>query len=121
MSTPANRDSFLSKLKGASEVTITVIGRRTRIPSSTPVWFVLDESRVLLVPMHGSESQWFKDLVKDSQIELTIGGTAVQSRAKLVSDRRGVEPVLDGFRAKYTSMWSESYYDGRDVYVQVPI
>ena len=101
---------------------ITVTGRKTKKKFSTPVWFVLDgEEKVILVPTKGSDNDWFKDLVKDPRIELSIDEISIPSNATLVRDSNQVKKVLDKFRAKYKSMWSESYYTKRDVCVEVPV
>ena|ERR1022692_656489 len=122
MNGPANRELFLNKLKRSSEVIITVTGRKTEKKFSTPVWFVLEgEEKVLLVPNTGSDNNWFKDLAKDPRIELSLYEIAIQSKARLVRDSKQVETILDKFRAKYTSAWSESYYTKRDVYAEVPL
>ena len=122
MSQPAQREKFLSKLRQSNEVNITVTGRKTRKRFSTPVWFVLDaQENVILVPMKGSDNDWFKDLVKDPQIELGVDEIVIPFKATIVRDSDEVEEVLDKFRAKYRSMWSESYYAKRDVYVEVSV
>ena len=116
-----SRRTLLDRLKHSNEVNITVTGRRTKKRFSTPVWFVLDGDKVILVPMKGSDNEWFKDLVREPQIELEVDGTMIPFKATLVRDSTRVEKVLDGFRAKYKSMWSESYYTKRDVYVEIPM
>ena len=122
MSQPAQRRSLLGKLEQSKEVNTTVLGRKTKKRFSTPVWFVLEgEEKVMLVPTKGSDNNWFKDLVKNPQIELRVDEITLTSRATLVRDSNQVEKVLDRFRAKYRSMWSESYYTKRDVYVEVSV
>jgi hypothetical protein len=101
-------------------VNIAVTGRKKK-KFSTPVWFVLDGRKAILVPMERSDNGWFKDLVADSRIELAAGATTIPSEATLVRGSKGAEEVLGRFRAKYGSMWSESYYTKRDVCVEVPI
>ena len=66
---------FLDKLKQSYEVNISVTGRKSKKRFSTPLWFILDEGKVILVPTMGSASDWFKNLVNDPQIELSVGGT----------------------------------------------
>jgi deazaflavin-dependent oxidoreductase (nitroreductase family) len=116
-----SRRSLLDRLKHSNEVNITVTGRKTKKKFSTPVWFVLDGEKIILVPMKGSDNEWYKDLAKDPQIELGVDDATTPFKATLVRDSAKVEKVLDGFRAKYKSMWSESYYTKRDVYVEVPL
>ena len=76
---------------------------------------------MLLVPTKGSDNDWFKNLAENAQIELGVDGTAIKSEARLVRDPKRVEMILDEFRGKYRSMWSESYYTKRDVCVEVPL
>ena len=116
-----SRRTLLEELKHSNEVNITVTGRRTKNRFSSPVWFVLDGEKVILVPMKGSDNEWFKDLAKEPQIELGVDDTTITFKATLVRDPTRVEKVLDGFRAKYKSMWSESYYTKRDVCVEIPM
>jgi hypothetical protein len=118
--TPADRKGLLDGLKESHEVKITVTGRTTKKKFSTPVWFVLDGEKVILVPMKGSDNEWFKDLATEPQIELGVDDITIPFKATLVRDSAHVEKVLDRFRAKYKSMWSEAYYTKRDVYVEVP-
>ena len=121
MSGLANRQEFLNKLKNSSEVDITVTGRRTKKRFSTPVWFVLDGEKIMLLPTHSSHNDWFKNLVRDQRIELSVKGTVVNSKAKLVRDSEEAQRVLDMLRAKYRSMWSDSYYAKPEVCVEVPL
>jgi hypothetical protein len=71
--------------------------------------------------MKGSDNNWFKDLVKDPHIELGVGENSIPFESIIVRDSNRVEKVLDRFRLKYRSVWSESYYTKRDVYVEVPV
>ena len=122
MSRLAQHEKFLKTLKQSNEVGITVTGRKTGRKFSTPVWFVLDgEEKVILVPTKGSNNNWFKNLVKNPLIELSAGGIAIPSKAKLVRDSNQVKEIIDQLRVKYKSMWSESYYTKRDVCVEVPV
>jgi len=117
-----NREELRNILKESSEVTITVTGRKTKKRFSTPVWFILEgEEKATLVPTKGSDNDWFKDLVRNPQIELRVGDIAITSKATLVRDSIRVEKILNEFKAKYKTMWSESYYTKRDVFVEVPL
>lgn len=116
-----DREDLLRRLEDSSEVNITVKGRKTKKKITTPVWFAIDGANVILVPMKGSDNDWFKNLEKNPQIELSVDESAIPFTAKIVRDSDRVETVLDRFRSKYKSMWSESYYTKRDVYVEVPV
>jgi hypothetical protein len=120
-SLPADRDNLLRRLEESSEVRITVLGRKTKREFSTPGWFVLSKEKVMLVPMKGSDTDWFKNLEKDPHIKLGVDGIVIESRATILRESNQVEKVLDKFRIKYKSMWSESYYTKRDAYVEVTV
>ena len=115
------REEFRKRLDNSSELNITVTGRKTKRKFTTPVWFVQIGRKVILVPNRGSDNNWFKDLMKDPRIGLGLSDVAIPFNAMPVTDSSRVEAILDKFRAKYRSMWSESYYVKRDVYVEVPI
>lgn len=114
-----NREKFLNELKRSGEVNITVTGRKTKKKLSTPVWFVLEGEKVMLVPMKGSDSNWFKNLVNNQQIELGINDDAITCNARIVRNSDQTKQVIDRLRTKYKSEWAESYYTKRDAYVQV--
>lgn len=121
----STRENFLSKLKRSGEVLIIVTGRKTKKKFSTPVWFLLEgedkKEKVLLVPIKGSDSNWFKNLVEDARIRLGVADSTIESEATLVRDRNQVKQLIDKLKAKYESEWSESYYTKRDAYVEVPV
>ena len=118
---PADRKQLLSRLKESKEVNITVTGRKTKRRFSAPVWFVLDGERVAIVPMKGSDNNWYKNLAQSPEIELSAGGISATFNASIVRSPKEVENVIDKLRVKYRSMWSEAYYTKRDVYVEVPV
>jgi deazaflavin-dependent oxidoreductase (nitroreductase family) len=119
MSSSNSRGDFLDKPKESSEVRITVTGRKTMKKFSTPVWFVLEGRKVILVPTMGSDNNWFKDLMKDPRIELGVGKSAIASEATVLRDPDQAEKAIGKFRAKYKSMRSDSYSTKRDVCVEV--
>jgi deazaflavin-dependent oxidoreductase (nitroreductase family) len=119
----AERGRFLDKLKRSNEVEITVTGRKSKKKISTPVWFVLDGEKVILLPIKGSESNWYKNLADDPQIGLKAEDKMMTFKARLVRDPERVKTVVDKFRMKYPSGWerSQKYYTKRDAYAEVPI
>ena len=104
---------------------IIVTGRKTKKKFSTPVWFLLEgedkKEKVLLVPIKGSDSNWFKNLVEDAQIRLGVADSTIESEATLVRYRNQVKQLIDKLKAKYELEWSEFYYTKRDAYVEVPV
>jgi hypothetical protein len=70
-------------------------------------------------PVTGSNSQWYKYVVKTPTIRLTAGGSQYTTRATPVTDSAKVDEVVDRFRAKYGARDVESYDSKRDVAVEV--
>ncbi|MGW4155168.1 nitroreductase/quinone reductase family protein [Micromonospora chersina] len=108
-------------LDDVREVEITVTGRRTGRQITHPVWFVLDEDSVFLVPVTGSDSQWYKNVRQTPMIEVTANGTALSSSATPITEADRVNHVVELFKAKYGADTVESYYPKHDVAVQVPL
>ena len=79
---------------------ITVTGRKTKKRFSDPVWFVMDGDRVAIVPMNGSDNNWFKNLVRSPLIELSAGGISATFNASIVRGPNQVEKVIDKPRSE---------------------
>ncbi len=115
VSMEAARNAFA----GEREVEITVTGRKTGRQISHPVWFVLEEESMFLVPATGSDSDWYKNVRKSPMIEVSANGTAVNSPATPISEPDRVEHIVAMFREKYGPDQVEQQFPKRDVAVQV--
>ncbi|MCL5067305.1 MAG: hypothetical protein M1368_03000, partial [Thaumarchaeota archaeon] len=74
-----------------------------------------------IVPVKGTDSNWFKNLAKDPSIELAVDDSTISSKASLVRDSNQAKQVIEKLIAKYKSEWSESYYTKRDAFVEVHV
>ncbi|MFG3689330.1 nitroreductase/quinone reductase family protein [Micromonospora sp. NPDC047740] len=108
-------------LQGVREVEITVTGRKTGRQISHPVWFVQEEDSVFLVPVTGSNSDWYKNVRRTPMIQIAANGTALSSSATPITDADRVDHVVAMFRDKYGADQFEAYYPNHDVAVQVPL
>ncbi|MGR6317502.1 nitroreductase/quinone reductase family protein [Micromonospora soli] len=108
-------------LQGVREVEITVTGRKSGRQISHPVWFVQEEDSVFLVPVTGSNSEWYKNVRRTPMIQLAANGTALSSSATAITDADRVSHVVAMFRDKYGADQVEAFYPRRDVAVQVPL
>ncbi|WP_433531664.1 nitroreductase/quinone reductase family protein [Micromonospora sp. CA-263727] len=108
-------------LQGVREVEITVTGRKTGRQISHPVWFVLAEESVFLVPVTGSDSDWYKNVQRTPMIQVAANGTALSSSATPITDADRVDHVVAMFRDKYGADQFAAYYPKHDVAVQVPL
>jgi hypothetical protein len=59
-------DAFTRRaLTKATEIEITVIGRNTGKAVTLPVWFVHEDDTAWLLPVTGSKTQWYQNVLKN--------------------------------------------------------
>ena len=114
-------DEFRNALEASREIELTVTGRTSGREISNPVWFVRDSEKLYLVPVRGSDSDWYKNVLKTPTIRLAAKGAQLNATATPTSDAARVEEVLGEFRAKYGARDVEAYYPKQDVAVEVPL
>jgi|SRR5262252_4540783 len=113
---PARDDSLRNRLSQSSEITITVTGRKSGRSISNPVWFALDDKDQLdLLPVQGSDTQWFKNVLKNPSIRIEAGGVGAELQVTPVTDPTRVKSVVDKFREKYGEANVKKYYSKFDV------
>ena len=109
-------------LQATEEVKITVTGRTSGRKISIPVWLVADGKALHLLPVKGSDTEWFKNLLKNRTITLAAKGTKWTARkVTLIKDRARVRKVVDMFRARYGAGDVKKYYSKFDVAVRIPL
>src|SRR5216683_6952965 len=99
--TPMARTDFRTALQSTNEIEITVTGRTSGRSLSYPVWFVLEGEKLYLLPVKGSESDWYKNLRKTPTIRLAARGKTFTTSATLITDEALVREVVEKFRDKY--------------------
>jgi deazaflavin-dependent oxidoreductase (nitroreductase family) len=107
-------------LQDRSEVELTVTGRNSGNQSTRPIWFVEDGDRVLLLPVGGSDSNWYRNAVKTPEIRLAADGAELRATAKPV-DQAGVADVVEKFGEKYGADRVADYYPKQDAALEVPL
>jgi deazaflavin-dependent oxidoreductase (nitroreductase family) len=116
----ANED-FSKALESSREIELTVTGRKSGREISLPVWFVRDGEKLYLVPVRGSDSDWYRNVLKEPTIRLTAGDAQLTARATPITDTAQVGEILNQFRAKYGAQDVEAYYPRQDAAVEVPL
>lgn len=113
------------ELKGAlretNEVELTVTGRKSGRESSRPLWFVEDGDRLLLLPVSGSDSDWYRNAVKTPSIRLAVDGAELEATARPVEDPAALADVLEKFGEKYGADRVAEYYPKQDAALEVPL
>jgi len=99
------------------EIKLSVTGRSSGRTISRQVWFVLDGNKVYLLPVRGSDTQWYKNVLEDPSIRITAGGTNGELRAVPITDPKQIASVVDMFRNKYGAGEVKKYYSKFDAAV----
>jgi deazaflavin-dependent oxidoreductase (nitroreductase family) len=118
---PAPNDSLKSNLSRSDEITINVIGRKSGRTISNPVWFVVDGDKLYLLPVQGSDTQWYKNILKNPKIRIDAGGANGEFELTPSTDSKEVESVVEKFRGKYGAKDVKKYYSKFDVALSTPI
>ena len=116
----ANQE-LIPALDSSQEIQLTVTGRKSGREISRPVWFVRDGDRMDLVPVTGTDSNWYKNVLKDPAIQVVAGSARLTARATPVTDPARVGEILNMVRAKYGARDVAAYYPKPNVAVEVPL
>jgi deazaflavin-dependent oxidoreductase (nitroreductase family) len=114
-------EEFKNALKSADEVEITVTGRKSGRKISHPVWFAEEGEKLELLPVKGSDSDWYKNVLKTPDIHLSVKGREWTAKATPITDPARVQRIVEKFRAKYGADQVKQYYTKFDVAVEVPL
>jgi len=110
-------DSLEDRLSRSREINITVTGRKSGRAITIPVWFVLEDDKLYLLPVQGSDTQWYKNALKNPMIRIEARGAAAEVKVVPVTDGTQVSSVVEKFRAKYGAGDVKKYYSKFDVAV----
>ncbi len=105
------------RLSRASELNITVIGRKSGRAISIPIWFVLEDDTLYLLPVYGSDTQWYKNVLVNPGMRIGARSAEAEFQAVPITDAKGVSSVVEKFRGKYGASDVKKYYSKFDVAV----
>jgi hypothetical protein len=88
---------------------------------SIPVWFVLEGENLYLLPVQGSDTQWYRNVLKNPQIRVDARGVEAEFRAMPITEMNAVKSVVEKFREKYGAKDVKKYYSIFDVAVVAAI
>lgn len=112
-------DDLKSRLSRYREIEITVTGRKSGRTISIPVWFVSEDHNLFLVPVQGSDTQWYKNVLEKPLIGIDARGSHAELEAVPITDTSRVSVILEKFRKKYGASDVKKYYSKLDVAVVV--
>ena len=92
-------------------------GRKSGRAISRPVWFIFEDEKLYLLPVQGSDTQWYKNVLKKPTIRVDARGAAAGVKLIPITDAARVSSVVEKFRAKYGAGDVKKYYSKFDVAV----
>jgi hypothetical protein len=108
------------RLNRASEIRLSVKGRKSGRDIPRPVWFAHEGNTLYLLPVQGSDTNWYKNLLVDSTLRISVSGVEeIPVRGKPVTDSNRVNDIFAKFESKYGEV--KKYYPKVDVAVEVPL
>jgi len=113
------RDELRERLGRYRQITIMVIGRKSGKKIPRPVWFVLEDTKLYLLPVEGSDTQWYKNVHKNAWIRIEAREVGADLKAAPITSKQAVESVVEKFREKYGAGDVKKYYSKFNVAVLV--
>jgi deazaflavin-dependent oxidoreductase (nitroreductase family) len=115
------KSDLKERLARYRQIKLSVTGRKSGKTISMPVWFVLEGEKLYLLPVRGSETQWYKNVLQNPQIRIDARGADAELRAKPISEANSLKSVIEKFRYKYGAADVKKYYSKFDVAVVVEV
>ena len=108
----------LKDLSTANEIDLTVKGRKSGQDISRPVWFVHEEDKVYLLPVQGSDTNWYRNVLKNPNVKISAQTQELSGPARMVTDVNKVKEIVEKFRSKYGKSDVQKYYSKFDVGIE---
>lgn len=114
-------EPLANRLSRYRELNLTVTGRKSGRNISIPVWFIVEEGKLYLLPVQGSDTQWYKNVLNKPTIRIDARGAEAEIKVVVVTNAPQVSSVVEKFRAKYGVKDVKKYYSKFDVAVVAQI
>jgi hypothetical protein len=109
------------RLNSASEITLSVKGRKSSRDIPRPVWFVHEGNTLYLLPVQGSDTNWYKNLLVDPTLKISVNGVETAAKGKPITDSNKVDYIVRKFKSKYSEGEVKKYYTKFDVAAEVQL
>ena len=112
---------FHQRLNAVDEITLSVKGRKSGKALLRPVWFVHESNTLYLLPVQGSDTSWYKNLLVDPTLGISVNGVETTAKGKPITDKNRVDDIVRKFKSKYSEGEVKKYYTKFDVAVEMPL
>ena len=118
-SNPASRNELREQLATIRQIHITVIGRTSGRRIRLPVWFVPQGTGLLLLPVRGSDTQWYRNVLRNTVVRVSARGLEAEFRAAPIRRATSVSSVIRKFGRNYGARIVKQLYFKFDVAVRL--
>jgi len=70
-----SKADLFERLDKASEITLSVKGRKSARDIPRPVWFVHESNTLYLLPNYGSDTNWYKNFLANPTLKISVSGS----------------------------------------------
>jgi hypothetical protein len=116
-----SQDDLRQRLNKVYEITLSIKGRKSGKDIPRPVWFVYEANTLYLLPVHGSDTNWYKNMLVDPTLKISVNSIEISERGKQITDTSMVDDIVEKFKSKYGEVDVKKYYTNFDVAVEVPL
>ena len=116
-----SKSNFYQEMNSASEITLSAKRRKSGRDIPRPVWFVHEGDIVYLLPVQGSVTNWYKNLLVDPALKISVNGVETTAEGKVITDSNRVDDIVRKFKSKYGEGDVKKYYPKVDVAVEAPL
>ncbi len=113
--------AFAKFLYGKEEIRISVVRRKDGKRRTLPIWFAVEGTTLQLLPMYGLNTQWFRDVEKNSTVEIRTGREMKSAVPRIIRDPAAVDRVKQRFSHKYGSGEVRKYYPTSEVALEISL
>ena len=103
----------LAKSREVAEGKLTVTTRRTKRELTFPVWFVAQGTTVHLLPVNGSATNWYKNILKNGSVRISVAGHSYAGMAQPTQDKEKVKQAIELFKDKYGDRNCKNFFGDR--------
>lgn len=114
-------ETLKARLARHREIKLNVTGRKSGKTISIPVWFVLEGEKLYLLPVSGSDTQWYKNVLKNPSVRIDARGATTELKVKPITESKAVKSVIEKFCEKYGAGDVKKYYSKLDVAVEAEV
>jgi hypothetical protein len=83
----------LKNLSTTNEIDLTVRDRKSGHDISRPVCFVHEADKLYLLPVQGSNTNWYRNVLKNPTVKISAHGQELSGKAKAITDDNKVKEI----------------------------